>query len=120
MRVHIRTWTLALVLAGTASWPGVTPHPVEAQVRGLGRIDGVVVDQTGAAVAGVSIETRTEDGQAITATTGEAGKWVIAGLGRGEWTVTFSKAGHVRLRAKIIIDRELTRTEPIRITLKKT
>ncbi len=93
--------------------------PADAQVRGLGRINGVVLDASGSPVGDVTIETKTLDGAEIKATSSADGKWVVAGLGKGQWDVHFVKDGFTRVRAKVTIETELSRTEPIKITLKK-
>ena len=114
----MHSFTKALLLVGTLGLHGFAT-PADAQVRGLGRINGVVLDATGAPVADVTIETKTLDGVDIKATSGADGKWVMAGLGKGQWDVNFAKDGFTRVRAKVTIETELSRTEPIKITLKK-
>ena len=114
----MRTLFKALMLVGSIALHG-SFVPADAQVRGLGRLNGVVLDASGAPVDGVTIETKTMDGVAIKATTAADGKWVGAGLGKGMWEVDFVKDGVVRVKAKVTIATELARTEPIKITLKK-
>ena len=114
----MRTLFKALLLVGSIALHGAVA-PVDAQVRGLGRLNGVVLDASGAPVGDVTIETKTMDGVAIKATSGADGKWVVAGLGKGLWEVDFVKDGFVRVKAKVTIATELARTEPIKITLKK-
>ncbi len=114
----MRNFTKAFFLTSTIAVLGLI-SPVDAQVRGLGRINGVVLDASGAPVADVTIETKTLDGAEIKATSGADGKWVVAGLGKGQWDVNFAKDGFTRVRAKVTIETELSRTEPIKITLKK-
>jgi hypothetical protein len=95
------------------------PFQAEAQLRGLGRLNGVVVDESGAPVEGVQIQTKTALGAAIDAKTDAKGNWVVPGLGKGLWEVDFVKDGFVRVKAKVTIEQELSRTNPIKITLKK-
>ena len=84
-----------------------------------GRLNGMVVDESGAPVEGVSISTKTALGLAIDAKTDAKGNWVVPGLGKGLWEVDFAKDGFTKVKAKVTIDKELMRTEPIKITLKK-
>jgi len=97
----------------------VAPVTVMGQVRGLGRLNGQVLDQSGAPVEGVTIQTKTALGDAIDAKTDAKGGWVVPGLGKGLWEVDFVKDGFIKVKAKITVEKELMRTEPIKITLKK-
>jgi hypothetical protein len=114
----MRNFFKALLLVGSIALQG-SLAPADAQVRGLGRLNGVVLDASGTPVSDVTIETKTMDGVAIKATSAADGKWVVAGLGKGLWEVDFVKDGFVRVKAKVTIATELARTEPIKITLKK-
>ena len=114
----MRTLFKALLLVGSIALHGAVA-PVDAQVRGLGRLNGVVLDGSGSPVGDVTIETKTMDGVAIKATSSADGKWIVAGLGKGIWEVDFVKDGFVRVKAKVTIATELARTEPIKITMKK-
>lgn len=97
----------------------LAPVSASAQVRGLGRLNGMVVDESGTAVEGVAIQTKTALGDAIDVKTDAKGNWVVPGLGKGVWEVDFVKDGFVKVKAKITVEKELMRTEPIKITLKK-
>jgi hypothetical protein len=92
---------------------------VFAQARGMGRIVGVVVDDTGAPVAGVDVKTVTSGGTPIECQTDATGKFTLGGIGRGDWVVTFAKAGYTPKRIKAIVEREIDRSDPIKITLAK-
>ena len=97
----------------------VVPAVADAQVRGLGRLNGVCVDESGTPIAGVTIQTRTGLGLAIDAKTDAKGNWVVAGLGKGLWEVDFAKDGFSKVKAKVTIEKELMRSDVIKITLKK-
>lgn len=116
MRSLVKVFVLGLVVFTSQV---VAPLPADAQLRGLGRLNGVVVDQSGAPVEGVTIQTKTVLGMAIDAKTDAKGNWVVPGLGKGLWEVDFTKDGFTKLKAKVTIDKELMRSEPIKITLKK-
>ena len=90
-----------------------------AQSRGLGRVTGTVVDQSGAPIADVSIKTATSAGTVLECKSDTAGKWALRGIGRGEWIVSFTKTGFGTKRIKAIVEREIERAEPIRIVLAK-
>lgn len=93
--------------------------PASAQVRGLGRVTGQVVDDGGAALAEVELGTALGDGSRITAKSDGSGNWTLTGMGRGEWTVLFKKAGYAPKNVKLVIERELDSNKPIKITLSK-
>ena len=90
-----------------------------AQARGLGKIAGVVVDESGAPIAGVEIKTATSGGTPVECVSDASGKWTLVGIGRGDWVVTFAKAGYTPKRIKAIVEREIDRSDPIKITLAK-
>ena len=89
-----------------------------AQVRGLGRVTGQVDDASGA-LGGVEFVTQTMSGDALTAKSDASGNWMLAGLGRGDWTVTVKKPGYVPKTLKLTIEKELDQFKPIKITLTK-
>lgn len=91
----------------------------QAQMRGLGRINGMVADDSGAPVEDVVIKISFTDGSKIEAKSDAKGNWALAGLGRGEFPVSFEKAGFETKRVKVVIEKELAKTQPIKITVKK-
>ena len=97
----------------------MSPVKASAQMPGLGRINGVVVDESGAPIEGVQIQTKTVKGGAIEAKTDAKGNWIVPGLGRGTWEVDFAKEGFRGVKAKVTIETELRRTDNIKIVLKK-
>lgn len=99
-----------LVVAGDAA---------HAQMRGLGRINGQVVDDAGTPVGDVVIRVGFTDGSKIEGKSDAKGNWAIAGLGRGEFPVSFEKGGLDTKRVKVVIEKELAKTQPIKITMKK-
>jgi hypothetical protein len=90
-----------------------------AQTRGMGRINGVVTEADGAGVADVKVTTTTSAGTAIEGKTDAKGGWMLPGIGKGVWTVEFKKDGYVVLKAKVTVEQESLRSEPIKLTLKK-
>ena len=104
-----------LVLAGVLM---AAAQPT-SQGRGMGRMNGVVVDESGAPVAAVTVKTATGEGTPIESKSDDGGRWIVGGLGRGEWTVLFAKEGFVARQVKVVLEKELERTEPIKIVLKR-
>jgi hypothetical protein len=91
----------------------------DAQVRGIGRIVGFVVDDGGAPIEGVKIRTATVGGDLIEVDSDAKGKWTLAGVGKGEWMVTVMKPGFTPKRLKVVIERELDRSQDIKVTMSK-
>jgi hypothetical protein len=112
----MRAGRIALITMAIVAMAASMGH---AQARGMGRVTGVVVDDAGTPLAGVEIKTATAAGAAIECRSDASGKWVLAGIGRGEWVVSFAKAGFTTKRIKAIVEREIDRSEPIKITLAK-
>jgi redox-regulated HSP33 family molecular chaperone len=91
-----------------------------AQTRGMGRINGVVTESDGSTgVSDVTVKTTTSAGTAIEGKTDAKGSWMLPGIGKGVWTVEFKKDGYVLLKAKVTVEQESLRSEPIKLTLKK-
>lgn len=69
--------------------------PARAQV-GLGRITGVVKDDTGVPIRGALVTAHNPDSAptTFTTTTDEKGRFAILGLRRGVWTITAKAAGY--------------------------
>jgi hypothetical protein len=101
------------VLAGVAG-------DAAATLRGMNRITGTVTDEGGAPVPGVTIRASlgAEPGS-IDGSTDDKGAWTVAGMAKGEWSVMFMKAGFGPIRARVILPADMSRVEPIKITLKR-
>jgi carboxypeptidase family protein len=96
------------------------PAVSSAQFHGLGQIAGIVKDDAGTPLKGVNIRAtlQSEDG-VIEKTTDEKGAWVVNGIAKGEWHVTFQSPGYNVVGAKVTLAAELERLPPITIVLKK-
>jgi len=89
-----------------------------AQMHGIGVVQGRVVDGNSSPIAGVAIVGTAEGAETLKGTSNEKGEWKLVGLVRGQWDVTFEKAGFAPSRAKVTLDSEQTRLWPITITMK--
>lgn len=97
-----------------------TAETGSAQTRGMGRINGVVTEADGnTGVVDVAVKTSTSAGTAIEGKTDAKGGWMLPGIGKGVWTVEFKKDGYVVLKAKVTVEQESLRSEPIKLQLKK-
>jgi hypothetical protein len=103
----------ALVVAAAAS-------SADAQIRGMGRIRGTVVDEGGSPLSDVVVTAklsgRTGD---IGAKSDNKGVWTVGGMARGEWQVDFEKAGYTDRHAKVTLEVEIARVPAIAVTMKK-
>jgi hypothetical protein len=91
-----------------------------AQLRGMGRVQGTVVDEGGAPLTDVTVKaTLAGSAGSIDGASNGKGEWAVGGMGKGEWEVTFEKAGFATRRAKISLPVELARVPALPITMKK-
>ena len=89
-----------------------------AQWRGLGRASGKVVDDSGAPVANCTVRADLPGHGGTTIQTNDKGEWVLGGISRGEWTLTFAKDGMAIIKSKVIVQ-EMAAPATINTTLKK-
>ena len=105
---------LLLVVVALAS------QRVDAQLRGMGRSEGTVTDEAGEPLTEVTVKaTLPGSTGALEATSDGKGKWLVGGMGRGEWDMVFEKAGYTPRRAKVSLQVELARIPPIAVVMKK-
>lgn len=104
------------IVAALLAVAGVAP---QAQMRGLGRITGVVQDEGGNPLEGVTVKAPYPGGT-LDSKSDAAGKWAVVGVGKGEWKVDLQKDGFATQRLKVVLERELDRTQTIKVTMKKS
>lgn len=92
---------------------------LHAQMRGLGRIEGQVSDDGGAPVEGVVVKLALGDGSSLEGKSDAKGNFVVAGVGRGEFAASFSKDGFSTKRLKLVLEKEIGRSNPIKVQMKK-
>lgn len=105
MRKASVLFLVIVLLAGVAS----------AQVRGKGRVQGVVTDAaTGKPVEGATVTISPADGgtQPITAKTNAKGRWSALGLTNGQWNVDIAASGFTTSRGTVNVS-ELQMAPPI-------
>ena len=106
---------LVLAMAAAIVVCGASLH---AQVKGIGRLVGKVSDEKGTPVEAVSVRLR-QAGDTIEGKSDAKGEWTLAGVARGNWVVTFEKEGLPTQVVRVIVEKELLRPEPIKVTMKK-
>jgi hypothetical protein len=98
----------------------MVPAMSSAQLRGLGRIVGTVTDDGGVPLRGVNVRATRDGGVGvIEETSDEKGSWIVNGMARGEWHITFQIPGFVPVAAKVSLEAELARVPPVSIVLKR-
>jgi hypothetical protein len=107
-RAAIVAVACALLMAGTAS----------AQWRGLGRVMGVVTDETGAPVAGATVRADLMGVGGTVVQTNEKGEWTVTGIAKGQWVITVAKDG-LALQKQSVVVREMAAPEMVKTTMKK-
>ncbi len=90
-----------------------------AQSRGLGLLNGTVTSEAGEPVPGVTVKLPLADGSAVEVKTNDSGKWVLSGVGKGEFLMQVYKEGYAAKTVKVIVEKETMRPEPIKISIKK-
>lgn len=91
-----------------------------AQLHGLGRIQGSVVDEAGAPLLDVTIKATLPGSSGnLEGTIDKKGAWMIGGMARGDWEVVFEKTGYAPRKAMVSIQVEFSRIPPIVVTMKK-
>jgi hypothetical protein len=89
------------------------------QIRGLGFVQGTVVDEKGTPLADVVyVANLPRVGDRLNGVSNQKGEWKVIGMAHGEWDIVFEKPGYLRNSAKILLEPELARIRPITITLK--
>src|SRR5689334_20637340 len=98
----------AIGLVAMVALSGVTTN---AQTRGLGILNGTVTSESGEPVAGAQIKFPLADGSNVEAKTDDSGRWVVSGIGKGEFHMAISKDGYAGKVVKIVVERESMRPE---------
>ncbi len=109
----------ALTVAGVALLATLTTQGVTAQSRGLGRINGTVLSESGEPIAGATVKVEIGS-DALEGKSDSSGKWAVSGLGKGQFFAEFSKSGYETKRVRLMVEKETINSDPIKIALKKS
>ena len=110
---HVRMMPV-LVLAALAT-------PVLAQDwRGTGRMEGRVLDESGAPLEGVSVKAALPERHgATTMKTDKKGRWVLGGIAAGTWNFDFQLDGYMTKQISVKLPSEGSRMAPVEVKLAK-
>ena len=104
--------TLALAIAFAA--------PAVAQDwKGMGRMEGKVTDEAGAALANVTVKLELPGRGGTTIKTDKKGKWAIGGIAAGVWNVDLAADGYVAKSLSVNLPSEMSRLLPLEAKLAK-
>lgn len=91
----------------------------QVYLGGRGRLTGLVLDQKGQPIEGVTVKlfaVKHQDGFSVV--TGKDGKWAATMLSGGEWNLDFEKPGYGPFRTAVTV-KELERLPEIKVVLEK-
>ena len=110
-----RTWARLVILTLVASVTLMTGPGLRAQTD-TGRIEGAVLDSTGAAIPGATITlTNTDTSKVTTATSGSAGDFSFNALQRGHYTAQIQASGFQSETQEITL--EVSQTQALNFKL---
>jgi hypothetical protein len=89
------------------------------QSRGLGVMTGQIRGHAGEQVAGGTVKFMVKSGSPIEATSNKDGRWRVAGIGKGEWTLLVTAPGYAARVIKLVVERESDGSEPVVTVLRK-
>jgi hypothetical protein len=110
---------LALILTAVVVVLVAADRP-SAQMRGMGSMNGTVVDEDGKPLPDADVRTALASGGRLECKSDEKGTWNLRGVGRGEWEVMIVKPGYTPRAIRVVLNQELARTELIKVVLKKS
>lgn len=103
---------LVLSIASTAS---------AQEWKGLGRVAGKVIDESGKPIEGVTVKAMMPSSQnrgPADSKTNSKGDWAVGGISRGQWALDFIKEGYKTSSISVVVQ-ETVRILPMEIVLKK-
>jgi Tfp pilus assembly protein PilF len=111
MKTLVRGILVALLLAFSVSTASAQSW------RGMGRVAGRVMDESGKPLEGVSVKLELPGSGGTEVKTNRKGEWSLGGIARGEWQIDFEFPPYEPRRITVSIA-ELSRIPPVEITLK--
>jgi tetratricopeptide (TPR) repeat protein len=88
--------------------------------RGIGRMEGVVTDEGGAPLAGVTVKADLpERGGGTTLKTDKKGRWVLGGIAAGAWNLDFEVDGYETKKIGVSLPGESVRLPLVKVSLTK-
>jgi Flp pilus assembly protein TadD len=84
--------------------------------KGVGRMEGKVTDESGAALPDVTVKLALpERGGGTTVKTDKKGRWALGGIAAGTWHIDFELPGHASRRVSVRLPSESSRLAPLEV-----
>ena len=90
-----------------------------ASMQSRGVMTGQVKGHAGEQVPGGTVKFMVKSGSPIEATSNRDGRWRVAGIGKGEWTLLVTAPGYTARVVKLVVERESDSAEPVVMVLRK-
>jgi tetratricopeptide (TPR) repeat protein len=87
--------------------------------KGMGRMEGKVTDEAGAAIPNVTVKLELPERGGTTIKTDRKGRWAIAGITSGAWNIDFAAEGYQGKGVQVNLPSEASRLLPVEVKLVK-
>jgi len=88
--------------------------------KGLGRMEGRVLDPDGKPIAGATVKLNLpERGGGTTVTTDKKGHWALGGIASGAWQIDYEAPGYAVKKVTVTLPTEASRLAPVEVKLDK-
>jgi tetratricopeptide (TPR) repeat protein len=88
--------------------------------KGVGRLEGKVLDDSGAPLEGVTVKAALPERKGeTTLKTDKKGRWVLGGIAAGKWDLDFQLGGYMTKQVSVNLPAESSRLAPMEIKLVK-
>jgi tetratricopeptide (TPR) repeat protein len=114
----MRFFRSAVLFALVVSIPSVA---FAQEWKGMGRVAGKVLDESGKPIEGVTVRAMMPSSQnrgPDEFKTNSRGDWAVGGIARGQWALDFLKDGYQTVSISVVVQ-EMVRILPMEITMKK-
>ena len=112
---------LTLVVPGLALVTLAAAPQAQAQDwKGMGRIEGRVVDPDGKPVADATVKVELPSRGGTTVKTDKKGRWALGGIAAGQWNIDVDAPGFATRRVSATLGSESDRLPPVEIRLERS
>jgi tetratricopeptide (TPR) repeat protein len=111
----VRSRCAALLLGAALATPAAAQD-----WKGMGRLEGKVLDADGAPIAGATVKLEREGyGDGTTVKTDKKGRWALGGIAAATWNADIEAAGYQPRKISIPLPSESARLKPVEVKLEK-
>lgn len=113
-------WAGAVVVAAAATFFTLSQPAAAQDWKGMGRIEGRVVDADGKPIVGAELKLELVGrGAGATAKTDKNGRWALGGIAAGRWNIDISAPGYKTSKTYLDLHSETERPKPPVTVLEK-